>query len=57
MKSLLYRFIEDRSGATAIEYGIMAALIVTALISGATVLGEALNNSMSNTANRVKDSM
>ena len=57
MKSLLYRFIEDRSGATAIEYGIIAALIVTALISGATVLGEALNNSMSNTANRVKDSM
>ncbi|WP_340159042.1 Flp family type IVb pilin [uncultured Hoeflea sp.] len=57
MKSLFYRFIEDRSGATAIEYGIIAALIVTALISGATVLGEALNNSMSNTANRVKDSM
>jgi len=57
MKSLFYRFIEDRSGATAIEYGLIAGLIATALISGATVLGEALNNSMKDTATRVTDTM
>lgn len=44
MKNLFDRFVKDESGATAIEYGLIAALISVALITGATTLGETLNN-------------
>ncbi|MEQ8401152.1 MAG: Flp family type IVb pilin [Roseitalea porphyridii] len=37
------RFLKDESGATAIEYGLIAALIAVAIIAGATTLGETLN--------------
>lgn len=36
-------FMKDESGATAIEYGLIAALISVAIISGATVIGTTLN--------------
>ncbi|MFY8030910.1 MAG: Flp family type IVb pilin [Devosia sp.] len=38
MKTLA-RFMNDESGATAIEYGLIAALIAVAIISAATILG------------------
>ncbi|MBO6553550.1 MAG: Flp family type IVb pilin [Roseitalea sp.] len=37
------RFLKDESGATAIEYGLIAALIAVAIITGATALGTELN--------------
>jgi len=37
------RFLKDESGATAIEYGLIAALIAVAIITGATALGTTLN--------------
>ena len=37
------RFLKDESGATAIEYGLIAALIAVAIIAGATQLGTTLN--------------
>lgn len=43
MQKLVNRFIEDESGATAIEYGLIAALIAVALIVGAGKLGGAIN--------------
>lgn len=43
MPRLVSRFIQDESGATAIEYGLIAALIALAIITGATSLGNALN--------------
>jgi pilus assembly protein Flp/PilA len=43
MKNLFERFAQDESGATAIEYGLIAALISVALITGATTLGNTLN--------------
>jgi pilus assembly protein Flp/PilA len=43
MAALISRLINDESGATAIEYGLIAALIAVALIAGATALGNALN--------------
>ena len=33
------RFLKDESGATAIEYGLIAALIAVAIIGGVTALG------------------
>ena len=44
MKSLMNRFAKDESGATAIEYGLIATLIGVAIILGATALGVQLNS-------------
>ncbi|MBU1287456.1 MAG: Flp family type IVb pilin [Alphaproteobacteria bacterium] len=37
------RFLKDESGATAIEYGLIAALIAVAIIGGVTALGNSAN--------------
>ena len=39
MKTQIQNFINDESGATAIEYGLLAALIAVAIAAGATTLG------------------
>ncbi len=39
MKKLFARFAADRSGATAIEYGLIAGLIAVVIISAVTTLG------------------
>ncbi|ASY58802.1 MULTISPECIES: Flp family type IVb pilin [Sinorhizobium] len=43
MKTIFARLMKDESGATAIEYGLIAALISVALITGATQLGDQLD--------------
>jgi pilus assembly protein Flp/PilA len=43
MKSLVTRFVNDESGAAAIEYALIAALIGLAIVVGATALGSAIN--------------
>ena len=43
MSKLFARFAKDESGATAIEYGLIAALIALAIMVGATALGNSLN--------------
>ncbi len=43
MKSLVKRFVKDESGATAIEYGLIAALIAVAIIGAATAVGTDLS--------------
>ena len=42
--STLFRFVADESGATAIEYGLIAALIAVAIIAAATMLGSSLSS-------------
>lgn len=39
MPSVIRHFIKDESGATAIEYGLIAALLSVAIVAGATALG------------------
>ena len=39
MKNVV-RFLKDKSGATAIEYGLIAALIAVAIITGVTAVGD-----------------
>jgi pilus assembly protein Flp/PilA len=53
MYKLCVRFVKDDSGATAIEYGLIAALISVALIGGATALGNALSNQFTNIAGKL----
>jgi pilus assembly protein Flp/PilA len=43
MSKLFARFVKDESGATAIEYGLIAALIALAIMVGAGTLGNNLN--------------
>jgi pilus assembly protein Flp/PilA len=43
MKNLFARFAKDESGATAIEYGLIAALIAVVCISTWKLIGPALN--------------
>ena len=42
MKTLI-NFVKDESGATAIEYGLIAALVAVAIIGALTVLGSQLS--------------
>jgi pilus assembly protein Flp/PilA len=50
MKSLLLRFARDTSGATAIEYGLIAAGISVAIIAVVNALGGQLQNTFSGVA-------
>ena len=43
MKKLITRFAKDESGATAIEYGLIAAGISLAIIAAVNGLGTTLN--------------
>jgi pilus assembly protein Flp/PilA len=53
MSAIFARFMKDESGATAIEYGLIAALISVALITGATTLGNALNTQFDTLAGKL----
>ncbi len=46
-------FWNDEEGVTAIEYGLLAALIAVALIAGAQLLGTNLNTLFNNIAARL----
>ena len=46
---LVARFVKNESGATAIEYGLIAALISVAIIAGASTIG----NNLSTTLNTI----
>lgn len=40
----LFKFLKDEDGATAIEYGLLAALIALLIIVGVTAIGGSLAN-------------
>jgi pilus assembly protein Flp/PilA len=44
MKSFLTRFVKNESGATAIEYGLIAALISIVIIVGVRSIGTKLSS-------------
>ena len=47
MKNLIARFVKDDSGATAIEYGLIAAGISLAIIAVVNGIGTKLNSTFS----------
>jgi pilus assembly protein Flp/PilA len=53
MKSLFLRFVRDESGATAIEYGLIAAGISVAIIAVVNTLGGQLQNTFSNVSTQL----
>ena len=48
MSKFVTRFLKDESGATAIEYGLIAALIAVAIIVAVRLVGTGLNTTFTN---------
>ena len=53
MKALLSRFVRDDSGATALEYGLIAGLIATVMVTATKTLGGKLTNTFVNVGNNI----
>ena len=53
MMNQIARFFKDEDGATAIEYGLIAALIAVAIIGGVTAVGDQANNTFTGVSNTI----
>jgi pilus assembly protein Flp/PilA len=54
MKSQIERFVKDESGATAIEYGLIAALIAVGIIAAARSLGSQIGDTFNTVTTTMK---
>jgi len=54
MKTLIQRFLNDDSGATAIEYGLIAAGISVAIIAAVNTLGTNLTTTFTSISTQLK---
>jgi pilus assembly protein Flp/PilA len=54
MKNLITRFVKDESGATAIEYGLIAAGISLAIIAAVNGLGSKLSTNFNSINSSLK---
>ena len=54
MTKFVSRFLKDESGATAIEYGLIAALIAVVIITGLTSVGTNLNTKLASIATSLR---
>jgi pilus assembly protein Flp/PilA len=55
MRKLFQKLFANRTGATAIEYGLIAALIAIVTIAGLTSVGTMLNTHYGNLATSVQN--
>jgi pilus assembly protein Flp/PilA len=56
MTTMFKRFVADESGATAIEYGLIASLIAVAIVTVLTTVGTKLSATLTTVANNLKSS-
>ena len=54
MSKFVTRFMKDESGATAIEYGLIVALIALVVIAAMTNLSNVIWNKLNNVATAIK---
>jgi pilus assembly protein Flp/PilA len=54
MRQLLRSFAGDESGATAIEYGLIAGLIAVVIISALSLVGTQLSTTFTNVSGNLK---
>jgi pilus assembly protein Flp/PilA len=54
MKNLLTRFAREESGATAIEYGLIAALIAVVIIGAITAIGSNMSAKFNTVASNLQ---
>jgi pilus assembly protein Flp/PilA len=55
MKTFLARFAQDESGATAIEYGLIAAIVGVGIIAGLGPLKTALNDTFKTVSDKLNE--
>ena len=55
MSKFVTRFLKDESGATAIEYGLIVALIAVVIIAAVTAIGGTLNTTFTNVNDSLAD--
>jgi len=53
VKSILRRLLADRSGVTAIEYGLIAALLAVAIVASVSTVGTDLNQTFTTIASEL----
>ncbi len=53
MSKFVTRFVKDESGATAIEYGLIAALIAVVIVTAVRLLGQNLSSTFNSVAGDV----
>jgi len=51
---ILRNFLKDESGATAIQYGLIAALIAVVIITAVTAVGTQLSTTFNNISSSVR---
>lgn len=54
MRNIFLGFFKDESGATAIEYGLIAALIAVVIITGVTAVGTSLSSTFTSISGSLK---
>jgi len=54
MTKLIHNFLHNESGATAIEYGLIAALIAVVIIGAVQVVGTQLSTTFSTVSTSIK---
>jgi pilus assembly protein Flp/PilA len=54
MSKFVTRFMKDESGATAIEYGLIVALIAVVIITAVTAVGSKLNTSFTTVGSSIR---
>jgi len=52
---MLSKFFKENSGATAIEYAVIAALLSLALVVAYTAIGSNLNSKLKSTSSAIQD--
>jgi pilus assembly protein Flp/PilA len=50
MTQFMSRFVREESGATAIEYALIGAIIAVVVVAGMTVVGEGLGSALNGVA-------
>ena len=53
MLRAITKFVRDEEGASAVEYGLLAALIAAVIIGAVTALGNTISNTFTNIAGRI----
>ncbi|HBT40678.1 MAG TPA: Flp family type IVb pilin [Rhodospirillaceae bacterium] len=57
MKTTITKLLQDESGATAIEYGLIAALVSVAAIGALTTMGESLETMFTTVSTKLNEAV
>ncbi|MEP0337416.1 MAG: Flp family type IVb pilin [Alphaproteobacteria bacterium] len=57
MKTTITKLLQDESGATAIEYGLIAALVSVAAIGALTTMGESLETMFTTVSGKLDEAV